>query len=84
MCAMPVFGSWGEHQNFLESFNAEDIVNMQVDSNVRARYPFHFHRSGVEEVKNPAIGIGNSVFGSPGWGYVHHDSNAILHNNVSF
>ena len=66
------------------SFNAEDISPMLPDSNVRARYPFHFHRSGIEDVANPAIGIGNAVFGSPGWGYVHHDSNAILHNNVSF
>ena len=74
----------GRTSKDLLSFNAEDIVDMQVDSNVRARYPFHFHRSGVTDVKNPAIGIGNAVFGSPGWGFVHHDSNAILHNNVSF
>ena len=78
------FWQLGRTSKFLESFEADDIVNMQVDSNVRARYPFHFHRSGVEDVKNPAISIGNSVFGSPGLGYVHHDSNAILHNNVSF
>ncbi|MFK8011387.1 MAG: Ig-like domain-containing protein [Marinicellaceae bacterium] len=78
------FWQLGRTSKFLESFEADDIVDMQVDSNVRARYPFHFHRSGVEDIKNPAISIGNSVFGSPGWGYVHHDSNAILHNNVSY
>ncbi|MBL4773863.1 MAG: G8 domain-containing protein, partial [Alcanivoracaceae bacterium] len=73
------FWQLGRTSKFLDSFDAEDIVNMQVDSNVRARYPFHFHRSGVNDIKNPAIGIGNAVFGSPGWGFVHHDSNAILH-----
>lgn len=59
-----------------------DIINS--DTNVRGRYSFHFHRAGVEDQNNPAIGIGNAVFGSPGWGYVHHDSHAILHNNLSF
>lgn len=78
------FWQLGRTSKDLLSFNAEDIEEMQVDSNIRARYPFHFHRSGVNDVKNPAIGIGNAVFGSPGWGFVHHDSNAILHNNVSF
>lgn len=74
----------GRTSKDLPSFEAEDVSPMLVDSNIRARYPFHFHRSGVADVRNPAIGIGNAVFGSPGWGYVHHDSNAILHNNVSY
>lgn len=78
------FWQLGRTSKFLDSFEADDIAVMQVDSNIRARYPFHFHRAGVENVNYPAIGIGNAVFGSPGWGYVHHDSNAILHNNVSY
>jgi hypothetical protein len=33
---------------------------------------------------NPAVLEGNAVFGSPGWGFVHHDSHAILHDNASY
>jgi len=78
------FWQLGRTSKDIESFEADDVSPMMPNSNVRARYPFHFHRSGVTDVKHPAIAIGNAVFGSPGWGYVHHDSNAILHNNVSF
>ncbi|MDO3386856.1 G8 domain-containing protein [Gilvimarinus sp. SDUM040013] len=63
---------------------AVDVDIMRPDTNVRGRYSFHFHRSGTQDQANPAVGLGNAVFGSPGWGYVHHDSHAILHNNVSY
>ncbi|MCP8900612.1 G8 domain-containing protein [Gilvimarinus xylanilyticus] len=63
---------------------AVDVSTMASDTNVRGRYSFHFHRSGTRDQNNPAVGIGNAVFGSPGWGYVHHDSHAMLHNNVSY
>lgn len=65
----------------LNSFEYETIAS---DSNVKGRYPFHFHRTGVDDPENPGIAEGNAVFGSPGWGYVHHDSNAILHDNASY
>ena len=78
------FWQLGRTSKDLASFEADNVSPMLPNSNVRARYPFHFHRSGISDVKHPAIAIGNAVFGSPGWGYVHHDSNAILHNNVSF
>ena len=78
------FKQLGRTSKDIESFEADDVSPMLPDSNVRARYPFHFHRSGIDDPRHPAIAIGNAVFGSPGWGYVHHDSNAILHNNVSF
>lgn len=66
------------------SLEATDFATITPTSNVRGRYAFHFHRGGIENPRNPGIAIGNAVFGSPGWGYVHHDSNAIFHNNVSF
>jgi hypothetical protein len=78
------FNQLGRTSKDLDSFDADDVSPMLPDSNVRARYPFHFHRSGIDDPRHPAIAIGNAVFGSPGWGYVHHDSNAVLHNNVSF
>ncbi|WP_395375500.1 Ig-like domain-containing protein [Marinicella sp. W31] len=78
------FWQLGRTDKSVASFEAADIVNMQPDSNVRGRYSFHFHRAGVEQPRAPGIAVGNAVFGSPGWGYVHHDSNAVFHNNVSY
>ncbi|MFK7954851.1 MAG: cadherin-like domain-containing protein [Lysobacterales bacterium] len=66
------------------SLEAADFGSIAADSNVRGRYPFHIHRAGISDPRNPAVVIGNAVFDSPGWGYVHHDSNAIFHNNASF
>ena len=33
---------------------------------------------------DPGMAMGNAVYGSPGWGFVHHDSNAILDNNATY
>jgi len=57
----------------------EDITNQ------RGRYAVHFHRAGVDDPdRPPAIAVGNAVWGSPGWGYVHHDSHLILDSNVAY
>ena len=54
-------------------------------TNIRGRYALHFHRSGADDINStPAIASGNAVVGSPGWGIVHHDSHAILEDNVVF
>ncbi len=54
-------------------------------SNRRGRYGLHFHRTGAEDITGtPAIARGNAVVGTPGWGIVHHDSNAVLESNVVF
>lgn len=66
------------------NMEATDLATAHANSNVRGRYSFHFHRTGTSNQRNPALAIGNAVFGSPGWGYVHHDSHAMLHQNVSF
>ncbi|MES2966455.1 MAG: G8 domain-containing protein, partial [Patescibacteria group bacterium] len=78
------FNQLGRTNKSVDSKEAPDFSPMQSNSNVRGRYPFHFHRSGLNTPSNPAIAIGNSVFGSPGWGFVHHDSNAIFHDNASY
>ncbi|QHQ34707.1 G8 domain-containing protein [Algicella marina] len=54
------------------------------DTNVKSRYPLHFHSNGVDDADNPSIALGNAVFGSPGWGIVHHNSNATVHNNATY
>jgi len=66
------------------NMEATTLATARSDSNVRGRYSFHFHRTGTSNQRNPAMAIGNAVFGSPGWGYVHHDSHAMFHQNLSF
>jgi len=78
------FWQLGRTDKSFLTLEASDFDVITATSNVRGRYAFHLHRKGILDVKNPAISIGNAVYGSPGWGYVHHDSNAIFHNNVSY
>jgi len=78
------FHHLGRTDKSIESFALDQLGAILPDSNVRGRYAFHFHRSGIENPADPGIAVGNAVFGSPGWGYVHHDSNAMLHDNASY
>ncbi|MFK7941767.1 MAG: G8 domain-containing protein, partial [Paracoccaceae bacterium] len=52
--------------------------------NVGGRYALHFHRTGTDDLDNPAIAEGNAVWGSPGWGMVHHDANVNMFSNAVF
>lgn len=70
-----------------KSESAVDVTSLNSvssDSNVKGRYSFHFHKTGTEDQENPAIAIGNTVSGSPGWGFVHHSSHANFEDNVAF
>ena len=78
------FHHLGRTDKSVPSFEVGDIGAVEPDSNVRGRYAFHFHRTGTSDPRNPGIAVGNAVFGSPGWGFVHHDSNAILHANATY
>lgn len=78
------FWQLGRTDKSFLTLEAVDFNPITPTSNVRGRYAFHLHRKGVANPERPAVAIGNAVFGSPGWGYVHHDSNATFHNNVSF
>ncbi len=59
--------------------------------NVRGRYAFHHHRNLPQDYVpinpltcEPAVVDGCVVWGSPGWGFVHHDSHCVFENNVAF
>ena len=53
--------------------------------NVRGRYALHFHKTGLDDPNSAAaLAKGNAVVGSPGWGLVHHASNAVFEDNVVF
>ncbi|EDX71250.1 PA14 domain protein [Coleofasciculus chthonoplastes PCC 7420] len=54
-------------------------------TNPRGRYALHLHRTGAEDINSkPSQVKGNAIVGSPGWGIVHHDSHAVLEDNVVF
>ncbi|SHM61550.1 G8 domain-containing protein [Roseovarius litoreus] len=57
---------------------------IEADTNIKSRYSFHFHKTGTEIDNEPAYAIGNTVSGSPGWGFVHHSSHADFVSNVAF
>ena len=78
------FNELGRTDKSGEAQDVSDFNTIEFDTNVKGRYSMHFHRNGAEENDDPAISIGNSVFGSPGWGFVHHDSHAIFDNNASY
>lgn len=78
------FHELGRTDKSIPAMDVSAFDTIAPDSNVKARYAFHFHRTGVDDIADPAIAVGNAVFGSPGWGFVHHDSNAVLHDNASY
>jgi hypothetical protein len=78
------FNDLGRTDKSEDSFQVDDFDTIAADSNVQGRYSLHLHRTGVDDLNNPTQLVGNAVWGSPGWGYVHHDSNAVLENNASF
>ncbi|MEM6457187.1 MAG: hypothetical protein AAF772_19010, partial [Acidobacteriota bacterium] len=63
---------------------AQTIVNQ------RGRYSVHIHQAGVNsrddsQTKLDAAWIESSVvWDAPGWAFVHHDSEAVLTNNISY
>lgn len=66
------------------AFDVADLDSVSYDTNIKARYSLHIHRAGVDDIDHPAMLVGNAVWGSPGWGFVQHDSNAILADNAAY
>lgn len=50
-------------------------------TNLRGRYPLHYHRCGLEK---PISVTGVVVSGSVGWGVVNHSSNVACSESISF
>ncbi len=78
------FQRLGRTDKAVASFDLDQIATPTPASNLRGRYPLHLHLTGIDEADKPAMVVGNAVFHSPGWGYVHHGSNAVFHDNASF
>ncbi len=78
------FHELGRTDKSERAFDVADLDHVDADTNIKARYSLHIHRAGVSDLDDPAMIVGNSVWGSPGWGYVHHDSNAVLADNAAY
>ena len=62
----------------------DKLRNIDPSTNVRGRYAVHFHRTGVDPDSVPATVRGSAVVGSPGWGFVNHQSHVVMEDNVAF
>ncbi len=78
------FDELGRTDKSQRSFDVATLSSTASDTNIKARYALHLHHTGVGDQAHPAIVEGNAVWGSPGWGLVQHDSNAILSNNAAY
>jgi Bacterial Ig domain/G8 domain len=78
------FTDLGRTDKSVRAFDVAQLDSVEFDTNVKARYPLHLHRAGVNDQDNPAELVGNAIWGSPGWGVVQHDSNAILADNAVY
>ncbi len=78
------FSALGRTDKSERSLNIGDVNSVEPDTNIKGRYPLHIHRAGVDDQASPVIIEGASVWGSPGWGFVQHDSNAIFSNNAAY
>ncbi len=78
-----VTGSGDKREVSLPSFVNEPETDPSKIENQRGRYALHFHKTLRGQNKdNLIIAKGNVVWGSPGWGMVHHDSHADFSDNV--
>lgn len=78
------FNQLGRTDKSVPSFDPDQVAQITSTTNLRTRYAMHLHFTGIDEADKPAMVVGNAVFHSPGWGYVHHASNAVFHDNASF
>lgn len=53
-------------------------------TNPRGRYAVHFHRTGSETLKRPAVVKGCVITHSPGWGFVNHSSFVEIEDNITY
>jgi hypothetical protein len=78
------FEHLGRTDKSAEASDLSALAEVAPTSNIKGRYPLHLHKTGMASPDAPAMVVGNVVFDSPGWGYVHHSSNADFIDNVAF
>lgn len=78
------FDDLGRTDKSEDAFDVGSLGSVDAESNIKGRYSLHIHRTGSENMDDPTIVMGNSVSGSPGWGFVQHSANADFIDNVAF
>ena len=53
-------------------------------ANIKGRYPFHIHQTGFPADDLAPTIRDSAVWGSPGWGFAHHNAKAFLLRNNTF
>lgn len=81
--ALRGLGRTDKSQPINDSIVDGGVLRPGTGLNPRARYPVHFHRTGVDASTDPAIVRGVVVDGSPGWGLVNHSSHVVMEDNVA-
>lgn len=86
-----IWDKWLEPKVFNSKISAlgQECVEMikNPDSeitNIRGRYSIHLHKTGAQYGANMTHVKGNVVWGNPGWGITHHDSHAMVSDNVVY
>lgn len=78
------FCELGRTDKSRRALDVDAVSPIAADANVKGRYALHIHRTGVADPARPVFIVGNAVWGSPGWGFVHHDSNAVFAENAAY
>ena len=78
------FYELGRTDKSTRAVDAATATDITSDTNVKGRYAFHLHETGVGPLSPETIVKGNAIWGSPGWGIVQHASSADIENNATF
>ncbi len=73
----------GRTKKSIPTLPASAFSPLLPTSNVKGRYSLHIHKSGADSSAKHFV-QGNSVVGSPGWGFVEHDAWVDFDSNVSW
>lgn len=69
---------------------AQEGITLATDTNIKSRYPFHWHWVGFDPATelldwdNLPVLRRCVVNGSPGWGYAHHRSASYTEDNIAY
>ena len=78
------FYQLGRTDKSRRAVSASSLSNPTPTANVKGRYPFHIHRTGlVPDDQAPTL-VNNVVWGSPGWGFTQHDAKAFFYDNATY
>jgi hypothetical protein len=73
-------------KNWNDSGNTANITYDVLTNkhNIQGRYPVHIHKTDLDAYATPVYLKGLSVHESPGWGYAHHASHAVIEECVAY